>query len=93
MTTTFHNVKKSEISCCLVKKLQFEAQTQHTTDSAEGVDADKADIEVDEEGEDLDGLEKWKWRTRLNQTYCTRVSWKLRQKQRQKMKMERNPTG
>lgn len=41
-----------------MKKLQFEAQTQHITDSTEGVEADKLDIEVDEMGEDLDGLDE-----------------------------------
>ena len=41
-----------------MKKLQFEAQTQQITDSAEGVEADKTDIEVDEGGEDLDGLDE-----------------------------------
>ena len=58
VTTTLHNVKRSEMSCFLVKKLQFESQTQHITDSAEGVEADKPDIEVDEGGEDLDGLDE-----------------------------------
>lgn len=58
MTTTFHNVKKSETSCFLVKKLQFEAQTQHITHSAEDVETDKPDIEVDKGGEDLDELDK-----------------------------------
>ena len=62
VTTTFHSVKKkTETSCVLVKKLQFEAQTQNITDSAEGaegVEADKPDIEVDEVGEDLDALDE-----------------------------------
>ena len=59
MTTTFHSVKISEISCFLEKKVQlFEAQSLHITDSAEGVDADKLDTEVDEEDEDLDGLDE-----------------------------------
>ena len=58
MTTTFHSVKKSEMSCFLVKKLQLEAQTLHITDSAEGVEAEKPDIEVDEGEEDLDGLDE-----------------------------------
>ena len=59
VTTAFHKCKKkSEISCFLVEKLQFEAQTQGITDSAEGVEADKPDIEVDEGGEDLDGLDE-----------------------------------
>ena len=61
VTTTFHNVKKTEMSCLLVKKLQFEAQTQNIADSAqgaEGVEADKPDIEVDEVGEDLDALDE-----------------------------------
>lgn len=47
--------KKSEISCFLVKKLQFEAHTQHITDCAEGVEADQPHIE---RGEDLDGSDK-----------------------------------
>ena len=58
MTTTIHSVKISEISCFLVKKLQFEAQTLHTTDSAEGVEGDKPDVEVDKGDEDLDRLDE-----------------------------------
>ena len=58
MTTTIHSVKISEISCFLVKKLQFEAQTLHTTDSTEDVEGDKPDIEVDEGDEDLDRLDE-----------------------------------
>ena len=50
MTTTFHSVKISEISCFLLKKLQlFEAHSLHITDCAQGVEADKPDIAVDEE--------------------------------------------
>ncbi|XP_015751817.1 PREDICTED: uncharacterized protein LOC107331715 isoform X2 [Acropora digitifera] len=41
------------------KKLQlFEAQSLHITDSTEDVEADKPNIEVDEEDEDLDGLDE-----------------------------------
>ena len=39
-------------------KLQSNAQTQHITDSTEGVEADKPDIEVDGGGEDLDKLDE-----------------------------------
>ena len=46
------------MSCFLVKKLQLEAQTLHITDSAEGVEAEKPDIKVDEGEEDLDGLDE-----------------------------------
>ena len=59
MTTTFHSVKISEISCFLLKKLQlFEAHSLHITDCAQGVEADKPDIAVDEEDEDLDRLDE-----------------------------------
>lgn len=50
-------IRKTENYYFLVEKLQFEAQTLHTTDSAEGVEADGSDIEVDE-GEDVDGLDE-----------------------------------
>lgn len=50
-------IKKTENYYFLVEKLQFEAQTLHTTDSAEGVEADGSDVEVDE-GEDVDGLDE-----------------------------------
>lgn len=51
-------IRKTEIYYFLVEKLQFEAQTLHTTDSAEGVEADESDIEVDEGDEDVDGLDE-----------------------------------
>ena len=55
----YYSVKISEISCLLAKKLQlFEAQSLHITDSTEDVEADKPNIEVDEEDEDLDGLDE-----------------------------------
>ena len=50
-------IRKTENYYFLVEKLQFEAQTLHTTDSAEGVEADGSDVEVDE-GEDVDGLDE-----------------------------------
>ena len=50
-------IRKTEKYYFLVEKLQFEAQTLHTTDSAEGVEADGSHIEVDE-GEDVDGLDE-----------------------------------
>ena len=58
VTITFLSVKKSEFSCFLVKKLQFEAQTPHITDSAVGVEVDKPDIEADEGDEDPDRLDE-----------------------------------
>ena len=53
MTIIFLSVKISEISWFLVKKLQFEAQTPHITDSAEGdEDTDGLDeVEVEDQAE------------------------------------------
>jgi len=51
-------IRKTEIYYFLVEKLQFEAQTLHTTDSAEDVEADESDIEVDEGDEHVDGLDE-----------------------------------